>query len=101
MGNLRLLINFKHGKKVIGAAVAWCKRLNLSGAIIDVLLTYSLKFEQELGGRPLVHGPTISDVIADNEELGRAILATVDVQPADTSVASQATEISPNLKVRI
>jgi versiconal hemiacetal acetate esterase len=77
------------------------KRLNPNAPNIDLSLTFSLKFEQELGGRPLVHGPTISDVIADNEKLVHAVLAHVDLQPADTTVISQETEISPNLKVRI
>jgi hypothetical protein len=71
------------------------KRLNPNAPNIDLSLTFSLKFEQELDGRPLVHGPTISDVIADNEKLVRAVLAHVDLQPADTTVISQETEISP------
>jgi versiconal hemiacetal acetate esterase len=60
-----------------------------------------IQFEQELGQRPLLHGPKVENCFTGWEKLGGALVSKYTFPGPDTSVSTEDRTITNGIKVRI
>lgn len=60
-----------------------------------------LAFEQELGFRPLLHGPTYADIVKQNTEIGMALLAKYKIPSAHPSVKTSEEKTNSGIRLKI
>lgn len=66
----------------------------------DRLLT-SWQFEEELGFRPLLHGPTYADIVKQNTEIGLKLAEKYQFPSADPAVTTKEEKTSSGTRLKI